>query len=301
VHDGLKVLGLVVAGIVLVIIGAGAAVYYISESRLNQRVSVRPEPIRVPTDITSVQRGQHLASAVAACVECHGPNLAGKVVLDDPGLGRVVAPNLTSGRGGLAPEYAAEDLARAIRHGVDPAGRQLLVMPSDDYYNFSDADLGAIIAYIRSMPPIDTSLPRSEVRTAGRILFAIGQLPLLPAATIDHNAPRPPTPPAAVTVEYGAYLALSAGCSGCHGPGLGGGSMPQASSSAIPAANITPAGLTGWSEADFVRVMRTGTRPDGRRLDSFMPWPYYAQMSDDELRALWRFLQAVPPKPTGTR
>jgi hypothetical protein len=77
--------------------------------------------------------------------------------------------------------------------------------------------------------------------------------------------------------------------------------MPQASSSAIPAANITPAGLSGWSEADFVRVMRTGTRPDGRRLDSFMPWPYYAQMSDDELRALWRFLQAVPPKPTGTR
>ena len=47
--------------------------------------------------------------------------------------------------------------------------------------------------------------------------------------------------------------------------------------------------------------MRTGTRPDGRILDTFMPWPYYAQMTDDELRAIWRYLQAMPPQPTGTR
>ena len=69
----------------------------------------------------------------------------------------------------------------------------------------------------------------------------------------------------------------------------------------MPAANLTRSGLGAWSEADFFKAMRTGTRPDGRVLDTFMPWPYYAQMTDEELRAVWRFLQVVPPRPTGTR
>jgi hypothetical protein len=68
----------------------------------------------------------------------------------------------------------------------------------------------------------------------------------------------------------------------------------------VPAANLTPAGLGDWTPADFVKVMRTGTRPDGRVLDTFMPWPYYAQMTDDELRAIWLYLQAIPARPSGT-
>jgi mono/diheme cytochrome c family protein len=297
----LKVVALVVAGVVLVIAAGSASIFYISDNRLTQKIDVPVELIVVPTDITSVQRGQHLASAVAACVDCHGPNMAGKVFIDDPGLGRIVPPNLTRGRGGLGGTFTNADFVRAIRHGVDPSGRQLLIMPSDDYNHFSDADLGAIIAYIRSMPSIDTTLPSSEIRALGRILFATGQLTLQPAANIDHFAPRTPLPPSGVTSEYGAYLALNAGCPSCHGPGLSGGKIPQAPPNTVPAANITPAGLGAWSEADFFKVMRTGTRPDGRRLDPFMPWPYFAQMTDDELRAIWRFLQVIPPRPTGTR
>src|SRR4030088_942421 len=93
----LRVLGLVIGGAALVIGLAVAAIYFVSDNRLNQKVDVPAESIAIPTDIASVQRGQHLASAVAACVECHGPNLAGKVFIDDPGLGRIVAPNLTRG------------------------------------------------------------------------------------------------------------------------------------------------------------------------------------------------------------
>jgi cytochrome c553 len=303
-HDAvgaLKVIALVVAGVVLVIAAASASIYFISDNRLTQKINVPVDSIVVPTDITSIQRGQHLASAVAACVDCHGPNLAGKVFVDDPGLGRIVAPNLTRGRGGIGASLSNADLARAIRHGVDPSGRQLLIMPSDDYYHFSDADLGAIVAYIRSIPAIDTSLPGNEIRTLGRVLFATNQLALQPASNIDHFAPRPRSPVPGVSPEYGAYLALNAGCPSCHGPGLSGGKIPQAPPSTVPATNITPAGLGAWSEADFLRVMRTGTRPDGRRLDAFMPWPYFAQMTDDELRSIWRFLQAIPPRATGTR
>jgi cytochrome c553 len=296
----LKVLARAVAGIVLVIAAGSAAIYFISENQLNQRIDVPADSIVVPTDITSIQRGQHLASAVAACVDCHGPHLAGKVFIDDPAQGRIVAPNLTRGRGGVGGTFSNADFVRAIRYGVNPSGRRLLIMPSDDYNHFSDADLGAIVAYIRSMPAIDTSLPANEIRAVGRILFATGQLALQPATNIDHLAQRPPSPAPGVSSEYGAYLALSAGCPSCHGPGLSGGKIAQAPPNTVAASNITPAALGAWAEADFLRVMRTGTRPDGRRLDALMPWPYFAQMTDDELRAVWRYLQAVPPRATGS-
>jgi mono/diheme cytochrome c family protein len=297
----LRVLALVLAGLVLVLVLAVGAVYAISESKLTRSIAVPTETVAVPTDIASVQRGQHLAAAVATCIDCHGPTLGGTVFVDDPALGRVVAPNLTRGRGGVGTTLSDADFVRALRHGVDPSGRPLLIMPSDDYAHFSDSDLGAIIAYVRSLPPVDNVLPGSELRALGRVLFAAGQLPLQAADNIDHLAPRPPAPQLAVTPEYGQYLASNAGCPSCHGPGLSGGKIPQAPPDALPAANITPAGIGNWTEAEFIKALRTGMRPDGRVLSTFMPWPFYAQMTDDELKAIWRFLQAVPPRATGTR
>ncbi len=297
----LRALLLVVSGVVLVLVVAVVAIYVVSESKLNRTVSVPAETVAIKTDIAAIQRGQHLAAGVATCIDCHGPTLSGKVFIDDPALGRVSAPNLTRGRGGVGATFSDQDFVRAIRHGVDPTGHQLLIMPSDDYWHFSDADLGAIIGYLRSLQPVDNTLPPNELRTLGRILFATGQLPLQPAENIDHSSPRPRTPDPAVTPEYGQYLAQNAGCPSCHGPGLSGGKIPQAPPDAPPAANITPAGIGGWSEADFIKALRTGTRPDGTTINTFMPWPYYAQMTEDELRALWRFLQAVPPRVNGTR
>jgi mono/diheme cytochrome c family protein len=280
----LRVLALLVVGAALVMSLGWAAVYLVSESRFTQKISVPADSVAVPTDIASVQRGQHVASAVAMCIDCHGPNLAGKVLVDDPAVGRFVAPNLTRGRGGAA--LSNDDLIRAIRHGLDPSGRQLLIMPSDQYNRLSDAHLGAIVAYVRSLPAIDTSLPRAEVRPIGRVLFLLGQLPLLASAHIDRAAPRPVPPQPGVSVEYGEYLATVAGCPSCHG---------------VPSASTPLADLGKWSEADFLNVMRTGTRPDGRRLAAAMPWPYFAQMTDDELRAILRFLRAVPSRASGTR
>src|SRR5258708_3643425 len=164
----LRALALLVTGVVLVLGLAWAAVFLVSDSRFNQKVDVPREAVAIPTDITAVQRGQHMASAVAACVDCHGPNLAGKTFVNDPALGRIVSPNLTRGRGGIGATFADADFVRAIRHGVDPGGRQLLIMPSDDFNNFSDADLGAIIAYVRSLPAIDTTLPGNDIRAIGR-------------------------------------------------------------------------------------------------------------------------------------
>src|SRR5690349_15507811 len=89
----LRLVTLAAAGMVLAVALTGAAVYALSERLLQQTVTVPADTIVVPTDRTSIQHGQHLASAVGLCLECHGANMAGKIDLDDPTLGRVVAPN----------------------------------------------------------------------------------------------------------------------------------------------------------------------------------------------------------------
>lgn len=266
----LAVLVVVALGLAALLAAGGA--WLIGEMRLNQKVAVPNETFEVRTDIASIQHGQHLAGAIALCSQCHAMNMAGKVVVDQE-WGRIVAPNLT--RGGLGASLSDTDYVRAIRYGVAHSGHQLLIMPADDYNHMSDTDLASIVAYLRSVPPIQNTLPPSDVRALGRLLFATGQLDLVPAAHIDRTASRSPSelPTPSLTPAYGGYLSELAGCARCHKLGVPGGSL---------------------SENDFVQLMRTGRRPDGRILDTSMPWPYYAQMSDLELRAIWAFFGSVP-------
>ena len=87
-------------------------------------------------------------------------------------------------------------------------------------------------------------------------------------------------------------------CSLCHGDALSGGSVPGDEGDAPPAPNLTPGGLLGrWSEADFINTLRTGVTPGSRSLDSEnMPWKFFAKMTDDELKAIWLYLQSLPAK-----
>jgi cytochrome c1 len=135
-------------------------------------------------------------------------------------------------------------------------------------------------------------IPTTQLTPIGRALLASGQVPLMPSASIDPTAPRPAQPRAGATAEYGAYLTLAAGCTRCHGQDLRGGRVPFAPLRSPRAPDITPAGLSTWTEADFLTLMRTGLRPDGTRVSPQMPWPNYAQLTDDELRAIWRFLMS---------
>src|SRR6266536_1415295 len=138
------------------------------------------------------------------------------------------------------------------------------------------------------------------MRLVGRALILFGRFPI-PADEIDHaKAPVAP-PPAGPTREYGAYLTNVGGCTGCHGSGLSGGPLAGGPPSAPPPANITPAALGTWTEDDFFRALRIGARPDGSRIDPFMPWAFTSQMTDDEIRATWLYLKSVPPLPYGSR
>jgi len=114
----LRVVGLVFVGVLLVLVAAAVAIYSMSETKLNQTLGVPTETVAIPTDTSAIQRGQHLAAAVGVCIDCHGTNLAGKVFIDDPALGRVVSSNLTRGRGAVGATYSDADFVRSIRHGV---------------------------------------------------------------------------------------------------------------------------------------------------------------------------------------
>jgi cytochrome c553 len=259
--------------------------------------------VAVPSGPAAVERGQHFARAITKCVDCHGDDLGGKVYVDDPAIGRFVPVTLTTGKGGVGAQLTPADWERAVRHGVGRDGRPLLFMPSEDYATLSDADLGAIIAWAQQLPPVDRELPPTKVGPMARVLNAAGQLPLA-AQTIAHSSAQQDaasSPPPGPTAEYGSYLANVGGCTGCHGPGLSGGHVPGTPPDFKPAANLTPKGIGHYTEADFFRALREGVRPDGTKIDPFMPWKLAREMSDDEIRAVHAYLRTVPPKEYGGR
>jgi mono/diheme cytochrome c family protein len=217
-----------------------------------------------------------------------------------PAIVTLVVPNLTSGAGGIGTINTDEDWVRAIRHGVGHDSRGLVLMPSRVFYYLSDDDLGALIAYLKSLPPVDNEQPKTNLGPIGRVMLALGQLPpeIMPnVTTIDHYAARPVAPEPGVTVEYGRYLTTT--CTLCHGANLNGQTVREGPNVYV-ALNLTRGGeMIGWSEEDFVTTMRTGIKPGGHPLKDFMPWKYFGQMTDDELKAVWLYLKSLPALPQG--
>ena len=274
----------VIAAIVLVLIGS---------SRLDRTFDITPQTLTLPTAEDTVARGRHLEAAVLGCTDCHGEDLGGGPFLDEPSLFKLHAPNLTAGQGGVGARYSDADWVRALRHGVDPDGKGLLFMPADVFNHLSAEDLVAVIAYVKSFPPVDNQLPGPEFSPLGRIIIGLGQLPeplLVPALGIDHDAPFTRHVAPAASAEYGAYLTSIAYCTLCHGTDLSGGTFPYPDPNAPPVPSLAAAG--GWTEEQFMVTLRTGVTPYGKAIDqAFMPWGDY-DMSDEELKAIWLYLQS---------
>lgn len=266
---------------------------------MNELHDVTARPVDVPSGAEAVERGRHLATT-RGCNDCHGKDYGGNKVIDDPAVGRLYGPNLTPGRGGLTREFTDLDYVRAIRHGVTREGRPLVLMPAAEYTFLSDEDLGALIAYLKTLPAVDRERGPVAPGPIFRTMMAIGQV-TLSADVIDHGGMRPAKVVVEPTVAYGKYL--SAGCTGCHGDNLSGGKIPGAPPDWPATSNLTPHAsgrLASWSERDFFNVLRTRKRPDGTELSPVMP-ASFGQMTDVETQALWAYLRSLPPYPTGER
>jgi mono/diheme cytochrome c family protein len=300
VRRAARLAGIALAVLLAALLVAAGAVYGGSERKLSRRYDVAPAPLRIPADSAAIARGAHLFRSVGTCALCHGDDAGGVVYADMGAMGRIVGTNLTRGRGGVGDSLTDADWVRAIRHGVRRDGTSLIVMPSEVFTHFTDDDLGALVAYLKQVPPVDRELPRTGFGPAGRALLAAGKLNILVAPKTPRLASRPSVPPAR-TPQYGRYLADVSGCHGCHGYGLSGGRV-AGPPGLPPASNLTPAGaIAGWSEGDFVRAMRTGRRPGGVPIDEFMPWRTLGRMTDDELHALWLYLRGVPAREFGNK
>ncbi len=314
--------GIFFAFVILVSVG----VYVSSQKRMARVYEIPEEMVFIPTDTESLEYGEHIFQ-FRGCEACHSaggsayvstdkefgmqehlnlpsqniPLMEGNVYMDDPAVGKVIASNLTSGKGGVGSEYTDVGWVRAIRHGVRMDGTPLLFMPSTEFYFFSDEDLGAVIAYIKSAPPMDNVLPRSSVSLLGRLVMMVPGITFIPAELIPHDAPRPVAPPVGITPEYGEYLTQS--CKVCHGLTLSGGQIPAFPASWPPALNLTwgeGSALPNWTEEEFVNTLRTGETPDGIQLrKQYMPWTSYRHMNVNELRAVWVYLKSLPPKAYG--
>lgn len=158
-----------------------------------------------------------------------------------------------------------------------------------------------MVAYIRTLPPVDRELKGEQFSPVAKILLTTGMLGNLPVELVSH-ATDVTAPPAEASVAYGEYMVNTHDCRLCHGPNLNGGPFPDPTIPVI-SPNITPGGsMTNWTEEDFINTIRTGVRPDGYGMNpSLMPWKDYAKFYDHELQAIWLYLKSLDALPQYTK
>jgi mono/diheme cytochrome c family protein len=237
-----------------------------------------------------LQIGERIVRVRNGCIDCHGNNLAGAKIMDNPAMGKMYGSNLTPAS---LKDWSDTEIARAIRHGIGRDGKPLVLMPSHDYINFSESDLKAVIAYLRSIPAVTQDNGPIALGPVAKVLLVTGKAAtLVPAEIINHQQPFLNKPAEAPTIAFGKYLAQTA-CIGCHGPELKGGPIPGGPPDWPEASNLTQQNLGPWNKEAFVTAMRKGTTPDGRTLRAPMPIPLTAKMDDTELNALWLYLKTL--------
>jgi len=296
----LKILVGLVVVLVLVVTGAAAFARFGSEMKMHRTVNVPVAPIALPTDQAALERGAYLYKS-RGCAECHADDGAGKVVINDGGF-YVKAPRIAPGEGGVTVSYKPEDWVRTIRHGVKPNGEPVFIMPSEDFNRLTDADVGALVSYVRAMPAVAGTPSEFRIPLMVRFLYAAGMIQDA-AQRIDHSLP--PQQPFASddAMAHGAYVA--AACKGCHNEFFSGGPIPGAPPTWPPAANLTP-GFDGvlplYPNAEALAAMfKSGKRPNGSAVSTVMPFGMLSQISDDDVNALYGFLKTVPAAKQGGR
>ena len=298
-------------GIILLIIITGL---FITVMALQNKKFDAPYPnVQASTDSTVIARGKELVYGPAHCANCHVAQgkeelvfagkeapLSGGNLFDLP-IGKIRAKNLTPDLTGIG-RMSDKEFARALRYGVSPEGSAYFdFMP---FHNTSDEDLTAIVSYLRSQPAVKHEVPANDFNLLGKVVKAFLLKPVGPDGTVEKTVKRD------TTAVYGKYLANSvANCRGCHtnrdlmtgafiGEDYAGGlkfdNVTDSGTFSLTTPNLTPdetGRLSGWTQQQFLKRFRMGTLIK----QSHMPWGPFSRMSDDDLKAVWNYLQTVKP------
>ena len=278
------------------------------------------QEIRAESTPERIERGKYLANHVAVCMDCHSTRdwsrFSGPMVPGTEGKGGEVfdqkmgfpgsfrSPNITPFN---VKEWTDAEIYRAITSGVSRDGHPLFpIMPYPAYGTLDTEDILSIIAYIRSLPPIDYTVERSKPTFPMNVV-----LHLMPSEA----APQP-KPAATDTVAYGEYLVRASGCVECHTQAQhgqivkefsfsGGREFQMPDGSMLVSPNITPDRETGigtWTDAHFVARFKAYdpavyTAPVLKKgeMQSIMPWTMYAGMDSTDLVAISRYLHTLKP------
>jgi mono/diheme cytochrome c family protein len=166
-------------------------------------------------------------------------------------------------------------------------------MPAFDYAGLSKGDTAALVAYLRTAPPVAAPSHANRFGPMARVLAVLGKMPVMfPAAVVDPNRGFVEKPAEGASADFGRYLANS--CSGCHGAEFRGGPIPGGDPAWPPAANIRLGADPVWTAASFETMIRTGISPvTGQALRPPMPVHLLKQMNAEETTALWEFLKSL--------
>ena len=286
----LKAIGLIIGAVLLLAAGFYLKASISTNSRMNKVYAVDPQEIDISDDSATLALGKRLVVA-KGCEECHGEDLGGKVFIEDPAMGRLIATNLTKGKGGLPQDYSRKDWVLALKHGLSRDMKPLLFMPAHEFTHFTEEDLGAIIAYCEQLRNVDREHPDHEIGPMAKILTELGEFHLFPAEMIDHEKPLAKHVEVEVSADYGKYLTVL--CQGCHRENMKGG-KPIAPGFP-PVVDISSTGNPGkWTEEQFINTLRTGKTPEGKQLKpEEMPWTMTAAYTDVELKAIFAYLMSI--------
>lgn len=295
-------------GIVVLALIAGITI----TTALRQNLTYEaPYPnIKTSKDSAVIARGKHLAYSSAHCIDCHSTANADSLIklgLDVPltggydfdiGIGHMYSKNITPDSATGIGRYTDRELARALRYGVHPDGT--VMFDFMQFHNMSDEDLTAVLSFIRSQKPVYNVVPEHTLDIMGKLVKAFMVKPAGPVGEV------PVTVKKDTTAAYGKYLAINIGeCSGCHtkrdmsgafiGELFGGGNeFAEHGNPALISPNLTTdstSRIFGWSQEQFINRFRTGKIIPY----SPMPWASFGRMTDDELKAIYKYLKTVAP------
>jgi len=308
----LKYLGYTVAVIVLAI---AVLLLYVSMAL----PSVPVEDITIEYTQARIDRGDYLANNVTVCMDCHSKRDWGKfsAPLTEGTLGMggdrfdqsMGLPGIFYARN-ITPtgisRYTDGELYRVITSGVTKEGRALFpLMPYPYYGRMDKEDIYSIIAYLRTLAPIENDVPDSEADFP--MNFILNTIP---------GPPHPQTKPAkSDQLAYGAYMTNASGCMECHTDVKQGQIIPELAfsggreffypdGSVVRSSNITPheTGIGAWTKEAFIARFKLYTDsayvapevPPGE-FNTIMPWTMYGRMTDEDLSAIYAYLRTMKP------